>query len=82
MTTRAMDRRVAWLEIGHVRNGRTYVITKHAHEPDDQAVALAGIAPIADDRVIIVNFYGGDDPNYDGSDGGLDGPGRRLLAVW
>ena len=77
-----MDRRVARLETGQGHGGRrTYVITKHAHEPDDQAVALAGVAPRDEDAVIIVSFFGGDDPNYDGSAGGLNAPGRRLLAV-
>ena len=55
-----------------------------ARRPSETRVIewAAGDGQVADDRVIIVNYFGGDDPTWTGDDGGLDVPGRRLLAVW
>ncbi len=72
--TSSVEHRVAKLEQHHGLGGRTYVIAKDQTEPHDQAVMLAGIEPTDADMVIITNYLFGDD--------GLDGPGRRLLAVW
>ena len=72
--TSSVGHRVAKLEQHHGLGGRTYVIAKDQTEPYDQAVALAGITPRAEDLVVVTNFF------FDGL--GVDGPDRRVLAVW